>query len=171
MGKGQGSSESIAVQVGVPAVAQWLTNLTSIHEDAGSIPGPAQWGKDPTLLWLWCRPAAAAPTWAPSLGTSICPRCNSKKTKQTKIAVQVRVVVAWVESRAETQASRAGADWSLAARSGCSESSADTYPATSLCHLEEPGGCPTRVALGSSLGRAPPMGAEGEVYFLQDQMT
>ena len=46
----------------VPFVVQWLMNPARIHEDVDLILGLAQWVKDPTLLWLWCRLAAVALT-------------------------------------------------------------------------------------------------------------
>ena len=45
---------------GVFLVAQWVKNPISTHEDVGLIPCLAQWANDLVLLWLWCRPAAAA---------------------------------------------------------------------------------------------------------------
>ena len=38
------------VNFGVPVVAQWKQNLTSIHGYVGLIPGLAQWVGDPVLL-------------------------------------------------------------------------------------------------------------------------
>ena len=38
-----------------PIVAHWLVNLTSIHEDSGSIPGLAQGLRIPHCHGLWCR--------------------------------------------------------------------------------------------------------------------
>ena len=36
-------------KLGVPIVAQWLTNPTRNHEVAGSVPALAQWVNDPEL--------------------------------------------------------------------------------------------------------------------------
>ena len=37
------------VGLGVPTVAQWVTNPTGVHEDVGSIPGLPHWVKDLAL--------------------------------------------------------------------------------------------------------------------------
>ena len=98
---------SLRAKGGVSLAAQWAKNPTSIHKDVGPIPGLTQWvkdlalqiwlrfsgvgsryGSDLALLWLWCRPAAAAPiqrlAWELPYAAGAAPKKKGRKKEKKK---------------------------------------------------------------------------------------
>ena len=71
-------------------------NLTSIQED----PGLAQGVKDPSLLWLWHRPAATALipplAWEPPYAMDVALKRQEKKKNNTKQQQQQKLTY-WEE--------------------------------------------------------------------------
>ena len=83
-------------------MAQQFSNLTSIHEDTGLIPGllsglgssnglscgvGCRRSSDPVLLWLWYRPAATTPigplAWEPPCAVGVVLKSKKQTNKQT----------------------------------------------------------------------------------------
>ena len=56
-------------------------------------------GLDPTLLWLWCRPAAVAPIrplgWEPPYATGVAQKIKQPKKKNKKLKNEKNTNDAW----------------------------------------------------------------------------
>ena len=109
-------------------MAHWVSNMASIHEDAGlilaSIGGlriqrcckcgvGRRCCPDPALLWLQCRSAAAAPigplAWELSCAMDVALKGKKgKKKKRQKKSIKRYAPVAFVEGGSEQQRWKVG---------------------------------------------------------------
>ena len=67
----------------IPVLAQWVYDLALLSCGIG-----CRRGSDPTLLWLWCRPAAIAPirplAWEPPYFAGAAQEMAKRQKKKKK---------------------------------------------------------------------------------------
>ena len=94
-------------------MAQWITNSSRIHEDVGSVLGSSvgrRCGSDLALLWLWCRPAAAAPVqplaWELPYATGAALKKQKTKNKPLREGKQINTFKTLREGKQNMQRGR-----------------------------------------------------------------